>query len=95
MPTLQIMRLRAIMFDKIQRFHRHTFTSHTAMRQSVLVLHPSRRTTDQNNCPQPHYSTHYPPQPQKAHTSYMPTYEWKQGDRSRVIISSSKWLKKQ
>lgn len=38
MPTLQIMRLRVILFDKIQRFHRHTFTRHTAMKQSVLVL---------------------------------------------------------
>lgn len=36
MPTLQIMRLRAIMFDKIQRVHRHTFTSHTAMKQSPV-----------------------------------------------------------
>lgn len=60
--TYTPMGLQAILSDEFQLFCRHTFTSDTALKQIVVfILHPIRRTTDPNNCPQPSCRIHDPP----------------------------------
>ena len=91
------MRLQAIQLDKIQLFCRHTFTSHTPMKQTLLCSSPtpSGEAQTQAGAHNPAAAPMTPPQPQNAHTSSVPMYAGKPGDGNRVIISRSKWLKQQ